>query len=157
MPGHPSSLRVRLLWAAMFALMALVGAVPSTAPLPSGAALALASAPATPTATATPTAQRLSATEGLDLSEPAEAVAPAAPGRADILRSWLDAKPPVSSQHQRADHQVPALVAVLCALAASSAWVRAQRGPHGRGPRDAGGGPGSRGPPGSRRRVEASA
>ncbi|ONH56261.1 hypothetical protein CcI49_27835 [Frankia sp. CcI49] len=155
MPGHPSSLRVRLLWAAMFALMALVAAVPSTATLPSGAALALASAPATPTATAT--AQRLSATEGLDLSEPAEAVAPAVPGRADILRSWLDAKPPASSQHQRADHQVPALVAVLCALAASTAWVRAQRGPHGRGPREAGGGAGSRGPPGSRRRVEASA
>ncbi|OAA18707.1 hypothetical protein UG55_110110 [Frankia sp. EI5c] len=139
----PGFVRAWPLWVALFALLGLAGAAPNaTSARHPGGLAAPWSAPF------------LSTPRPVDLAAPAAAAHRSAPGRVDHLRSWVEANSVLTGQHPRWEHQLLALGAAVCVLAVSAAWLLAHSGAAGRGIRRAGGGPGSRGPPGRSEPVQ---
>lgn len=140
------SVRASLLWAALLAVLGLVGATPnalSQAAAGAGWSADIAAiAPAAVTADG-PAAPSTSASPGTLSS--ASTAAPPIP--TDLGRAWFDGRPPMVGQQQRSDHQLLALGAALGVLAVGAAWLVPGRGSAGRTPFEHRGGPGPRAPP----------
>ncbi|WP_018505715.1 hypothetical protein [Parafrankia discariae] len=149
------SVRASLLWAALLAVLGLVGATPN--------ALSQAAAGVSwPTGVAA-VAPAAAATDGS--ASPAALDGPPSPGAltsastavaqipTDLARARFDGRPPMVGPQQRSDQQLLSLGTALGVLTVGAAWLSPGRRSAGRARSARRGGPGPRAPPRSPARA----